>query len=228
MKIRNFFYELESYIHHKRNEYLRRKVLQSKDMWREKGVAFVEFTLVLPLMLLLILSVYLTCQGFVHSLWYIQTVYQAAYLGAETEPGVIRRDRSQTLMRRLEGLHNFDNHQRNTGMQQSHAVNLQENSESFGSSVIAQLAGSVKSILPSQFLGLNVSMKAPVLISGSSLTTAPVFSGSNADGSMGSWDCCGISGTASQCVEMSTNNGRVVYAYTSSCARNDPGSYPVQ
>jgi Flp pilus assembly protein TadG len=160
------------------------------------GGVMVEFSLILPGLVFFILAMFGTGQLLNQSFWYAQTAYQAAYLGAETD-SANRQARSKALVDMLEQLHNRNAASRARGMEarEPAAQTLQEEART----VTASLAGRTRTILDNgtpwketlTSLRLEAAVKAPILVTGATVSHAYSFAGTGASGDYGTYDCCG-------------------------------------
>lgn len=196
----------------------------------EEGTVILEVSIILPVLLLFTLLLLGTGQVTTQSIWYSQTAYQAAFLGAETEGAarVATTHRFITVMERV--------HQSPLSRTRGMETGLQDEVKSDTTSVTASLAGQGRILFSGvgDEIGwkegitapaLAVSVKAPLLLAGSAVGQAETFSGSGVDGANAAFDCCGVPLPAGQSRTTSCASLGQYQCFGQSNQRK-PGYYP--
>lgn len=204
--------------------------LKETEINGEQGTVMLEVSILLPVLLLFTLLLLGAGQISTQSIWYSQTAYQAAFLGAETE-GL---SRTSTAHRLVEVMENVQQHPtaRIRGMESG----VRDAFISDTSSVTASLSGQGRIIFGGQGSekgwaeditapALAVSVKAPLLLAGSAVGQSESFSGSGVGGANGSFDCCGNLLPSGQAQSTSCADGGQYRCFGQSNQRK-PGYYP--
>jgi len=195
----------------------------------EEGTVILEVSIILPVLLLFTILLLGTGQITTQSIWYSQTAYQAAFLGAETE-GTARVATTHRFITVMEAVHQSPA-SRTRGME----TGIQDVVTSDSTSVTASLAGQGRIL----FSGgsdegwkegitappLAVSVKAPLLLAGRAVGQSESFSGSGVDGANAAYDCCGVPLPAGQSRATSCASTGQYQCFGQSNQRK-PGYYP--